>query len=323
MVQHVLVKEPEFFSMPSSSSNLRSFATWISTAAPAPTGIRRAPRIVVAAFEGWNDAGEVATDAAEELARQTQAEHIGTINEDEYYDFQMNRPVITRSEGSRGSLSWPSTKIFHSPAGTTTAQQPELYFMIGTEPSLNWRRFVDEILDAAEDWDADGIITIGALLADVPHSRPLTPTVSSTDDRVVDGMEGVATPNYEGPTGIIGVLAHQVVERGWPGLSSWVAVPHYVAQSPSPKALLSLLTRLEELLDLKLDFGSLSDDAAAWERGVNELAKEDPEVAAYIQRLEEARDTEELTEASGESIAREFQQYLKRRDEDPGDSRAN
>ncbi|GAA4472745.1 filament polymerization regulator ParJ [Enteractinococcus fodinae] len=299
----------------------QSFLGWLTQYTPALSGRTSRPaRILVAAFEGWSDAGDAATDAVEEIARQTNAELISELNQDEYYDYQVTRPVVTRNADGTGQVDWPRTRVFHALAGQAHPDQPELYFVLGTEPSLRWRQFVKEILDAAEQWDIDAVVVTGALLADVPHSRPLTPTKSSASQALRDALEGYLKPTYEGPTGITGVLTDASANRGWPTIATWVTVPHYVAQSPSPKAQLAMVRELEDLLGLRLQLKTLADDAAAWERGVNELAAEDPDVAAYIQQLEEARDTEQLPEASGEQIAKEFERYLKRRDEDGGGS---
>lgn len=301
------------------SGTNQSFLRWLAETTPALAGRASRPaRILVAAFEGWSDAGDVATDAVEEIARQTNADLLTEMHQDEYYDYQVTRPVVTRDADGSGSIDWPRTRVFHALAGQTHPDQPELYMVLGTEPSLRWRTFVQEILDAAEQWDIDAVVVIGALLADVPHSRPLTPTKSSASQSLRDALEGYRKPTYEGPTGITGVLTDESANRGWPTIATWVTVPHYVAQSPSPKAQLAMVKELEELLALRLHLKVLSDDAAAWERGVNELASEDPNVAAYIEQLEQARDTEELPEASGDQIAKEFERYLKRREEDGG-----
>lgn len=301
------------------SGNDQSFLDWLSSTTPALTGrASRAPRILLAAFEGWSDAGDAATDALEEVARQTNAELVAELNEDDYYDYQVSRPVVVRNPDGTSHIDWPRTKVWRAEAGYTHPDQPELYLVIGTEPSLKWRHFVKEILDAGEEWDIDAVIISGALLADVPHSRPLTPTKSSASAALRKELSGYRKPRYEGPTGITGVVTHEAIARGWPTVSAWVTVPHYVAQSPSPKAQLALVRELENLLDLRLNLRLLSDDAAAWERGVDELAAEDPDIFAYIQQLEQTRDAEHLPEASGEQIAKDFERYLQRRDEDGG-----
>ncbi|WGH93710.1 PAC2 family protein [Auritidibacter ignavus] len=301
---------------PDDREPVRSLPDYLHYRAEQPTYRSPGPlRIMVAAFEGWNDAGEAATDAVEELATQAHAEQYRQVNDDDYYDFQMTRPVVTRAENSLGQINWPQTRILHSAAGTTTEDQPDLYFMLGVEPSLRWRAFVSEIVEVAEDLDLDAVVMVGSYLSDVPHSRPLTATLFSTQSAVRAGLEDVLSPHYEGPTGITGVIAEEAARDGFTVLSVWSVVPHYVSQAPSPKAKLGLVTRLEELLGMRVEVGSLTEDAEAWERGVDELAEEDQEVSDYIRRLEKAQDTEELPEASGESIAREFERFLRRRDD--------
>ncbi|MEO5993115.1 MAG: PAC2 family protein, partial [Arthrobacter sp.] len=188
-------------------------------------------------------------------------------------------------------------------------------FVQGTEPSYKWRAYTAELLVHAEALNADYVILVGALLADVPHSRPI-PVSTSTDDPALRERMDLEASQYEGPVGIVGVLAEVALLAGLPTVSLWAAVPHYVAQAPSPKAQLALLHRIEELLQVPLDTQDLVEESDAWERGVDELATEDPEIAAYVRQLEEAKDTADLPEASGESIAREFERYLKRRGKD-------
>ena len=183
---------------------------------------------------------------------------------------------------------------------------------VGVEPNVRWRAFLEELFTAADAHDVDAVVTLGALLADVPHTRPLRarPTSPLVDVRVAVGAD---RPVYEGPTGIIGVIADEAARRGLPSLSLWGTVPHYVAQAPSPKTLLGLVEAVEDLLHVSVSTRGLEDDARAWQRGVDELAAEDPDVAAYVRQLEEAQDTQQLPEASGESIAREFERYLRGR----------
>ncbi|ASN51963.1 PAC2 family protein [Sinomonas sp. R1AF57] len=271
--------------------------------------------VMLAAFEGWNDAGEAASDALRFLRRQFDAQKVGATEADDYYDFQFTRPTVRRSGSGRRRIKWPTTKV-------STARVPghpvDLVFVQGTEPSYRWRAFTEELLEYVEDLEVDYLVVVGALLADVPHSRPIPVTATSENDELRERLSLEAS-QYEGPTGIVGVFADAADHHGTPTVSLWAAVPHYVAQAPSPKAQLALLHRIEEMLQIPLDTNELAEDAEAWERGVNELATEDPEVAAYIHQLEEAKDTADLPEATGESIAREFERYLKRRGkEGPG-----
>lgn len=269
------------------------------------------PRILLVAFEGWNDAGEAATDAVEEIGRQFDAQQVSVLNADEYYDYQVNRPVVTRLADGRSDIAWPQTRLLHCQSPETKA---DLFLMLGVEPNFRWKSFTAELLTTAAEHQIDAIVLVGALLSDTPHSRPLSPTLTAGDEELRSAV-GARAPSYEGPTGIVGVISATAEKVGTTTVSAWVPVPHYVSQSPSPKAQLALLQELEQLLEIRLNFQELADDAAAWERGVNELAEEDPEIGDYIRRLEQARDTEELPEASGESIAREFERYLKRRDQ--------
>jgi len=271
-----------------------------------------APRrytVMLAAFEGWNDAGEAATDAVKYLSRLWESHKVATVDPDLYYDFQFTRPVVHRTGSGERRIKWPTTKLTRSSVPDAPL---DIIFVHGVEPSYRWRAYTAELLAHAEELGVDCIILVGALLADVPHSRPIPVTVTSDDDDVRRALN-TETSQYEGPTGIVGVLADVASLAGIPTMSVWAAVPHYVGQSPSPKAELALLHRLEDILQVPLEVSVLSEEAEAWERGVDELATEDPEVAAYVRQLEEAKDTAELPEATGESIAREFERYLKKR----------
>ncbi|RJU00336.1 PAC2 family protein [Arthrobacter frigidicola] len=264
---------------------------------------------MLAAFEGWNDAGEAASDALRFVGRYLGSEKISTIDADEFYDFQFTRPLIKRNAAGQRRIKWPTTKISRASVPNSNI---DLILVHGVEPSYKWRAYTAELVASAKELKVDCIVLVGALLADVPHSRPIPVTVTSDDDLVRESLD-VEPSTYEGPIGIVGVLAEVGLLADIPTLSLWAAVPHYVGQSPSPKAQLALLNRLEELLQVSLETQLLSEESEAWERGVDELATEDPEVAAYVRQLEEAKDTVDLPEASGESIAREFERYLKKR----------
>jgi len=182
----------------------------------------------------------------------------------------------------------------------------------GIEPNMRWRQFCAELLAASEELGAELVVTVGALLADTPHTRPIPVSGTATEPEIADRMK-LEQSHYEGPTGIVGVFQDACTQAGLPAVSFWAAVPHYVAQPPCPKATLALLRRVEDMLDITVPLGDLPEDAKAWERGVDELASEDEEIGDYVRSLEETRDTAELPEASGEAIAREFERYLKRR----------
>jgi len=277
---------------------------------PVPEG--RRITVMLAAFEGWNDAGEAASDALRYLNKLWGGKKVGAIDADEYYDFQFTRPTIRRTAAGERKIKWPSTRIFKASVPDSNV---DVIFVQGTEPSYKWRAYTAELLVHAEALHVDYVILVGALLADVPHSRPI-PVSTSTDDAALRERMDLEASQYEGPVGIVGVLGEVALLAGLPTVSLWAAVPHYVAQAPSPKAQLALLHRVEELLQIPLDTTELVEEADAWERGVDELATEDPEIAAYVRQLEEAKDTADLPEASGESIAREFERYLKRRGKD-------
>jgi predicted ATP-grasp superfamily ATP-dependent carboligase len=269
--------------------------------------------VLIAAFEGWNDAGEAATGAVRHLAETWDAKVVAAFDPEDYYDLQVNRPRVV-IEGTRRRLSWPTTRIL---VATETGLDRDVVLVQGIEPSLRWRTFSVELLELAHQLGVSTILTVGALLAEVPHTRPI-PVTATSDDEAVMHRHDLETSRYEGPTGIVGVLGQLATDAGVPTMSVWAAVPHYAGGSPSPKATLALLGRIESLLGMTVPHGDLEESARAWERGVNELAETDDEVAEYVQSLEEAQDTADLPEASGDAIAREFERYLRGRDQDPG-----
>jgi predicted ATP-grasp superfamily ATP-dependent carboligase len=271
--------------------------------------------VMVAAFEGWNDAGEAASGAVAHLQRVWQATPLTELDPELYHDFQVNRPVVSLDDDGRRTLSWPTTRIY-------TASPPGSGRDVGIEPSMRWRAFVSEVLGLAEELGVSTLVTLAALLADVPHTRPI-PVTGTSEDAGLRERFAVEPSKYEGSTGIVGVLHDGAAAAGLPGLSLWAAVPHYVGQPPSPKATLALLRRVEETLDVTIPLEDLPEDARAWEHGVDELAEEDGEIGEYVRQLEDAKDTAELPEASGEAIAREFERYLRRRGDEPGPGRAS
>jgi predicted ATP-grasp superfamily ATP-dependent carboligase len=267
--------------------------------------------VMVAAFEGWNDAGEAASGAVAHLERIWGATQFAQLDPEDYHDFQVNRPAVVVLENGERQITWPTTRLYWaSPPGAAR----DVVLVRGIEPSMRWRSYVEEVLGHATDTRVGLMVTLGALLADVPHTRPIPVTVTSENPDLIARL-AVETSQYEGPTGIVGVLQDAAGRAGIGGLSLWAAVPHYVGQAPSPKATLALLRRVEELLDVTVPLADLPDDARAWEHGVDELAEEDSEISDYVRQLEEAKDTADLPEASGEAIAREFERYLRRRDD--------
>ncbi|GAA1183476.1 filament polymerization regulator ParJ [Ornithinimicrobium humiphilum] len=274
------------------------------------TGELRDP-VVIAAFEGWNDAGESASALVEHLATVWNAEVVAAVDPEDYYDFQVNRPQTVRVDGRR-TVRWPTTRIL---LAQDTPMGRDVLLVMGIEPSVRWRSFAGDILGYAVHQGAQMMVLLGALLADVPHTRPIPVSVSSDDPDLLASLEGIEPSTYEGPTGIVGVLADEAQHVDLPVLSCWAAVPHYAGGPPSPKASLALLGRVEELLDCVIDDSALAEEARAWEHGVDELAATDDEVAEYVRQLEDAQDTVELPEASGDAIAREFERYLRRRND--------
>jgi proteasome assembly chaperone (PAC2) family protein len=264
---------------------------------------------LIAAFEGWNDAGEAASGAVNHLGIAWQASPIGAMDPEDFYDFQVTRPVLEVSDGRTDRLVWPTTRL--------SLAQPEnmsrdLILVHGIEPNMRWRTFSDELVSSFTELGVELVILLGALLADSPHTRPVPVNAAASDTGLAAELH-VEPVDYKGPTGIVGVLQHVCAAAGIPSVSLWAAVPHYVAQPPSPKATLALLRGVEDILDVTLPLADLPEEARAWERGVDELAEQDAEVAEYVKTLEEAKDATDLPEASGDAIAREFERYLRRR----------
>ncbi|WP_380168146.1 PAC2 family protein [Jannaschia sp. R86511] len=272
-----------------------------------PAGAAGAP-LLVAAFRGWNDAADSASDAVTHLAESWGADVLAELDPEPYYDFQVNRPEAVIGEDGSRELVWPGTRVLRAEVHGRT-----VLLVDGTEPSTRWRSFCGEILALAAAHGVQRVFTLAALLTDVPHTRPIPVSVTTQDVATAERW-GLEVSTYEGPTGIVGVLQHEAARLGVGGVSLWAAVPHYVAQPPNPKASLALLSRLEDLTGLASPSADLGEEAEAWQRGVDELAADDEEIAEYVEQLEQARDTADLPEASGEAIAREFEKYLRRRE---------
>lgn len=278
---------------------------------------------LVAAFQGWNDAGDAATDAVRWLARRFEAREFAALDIEEYLDFQAARPTVELVDGVLRMVEWPSLTFSAAAAGR------DLVLLLGVEPNLRWRAFSEDVVSVARRTGCEMIVTLGALLGDAPHSRPVRCTGSATDE-VLAARLGMQRSRYEGPTGIVGVLHDSVRRAGFASASIWAPVPHYVASPPNPKATHALLDKLASLLDLDLDLTDLEIAAAAWERSVSEVVQADGDVSAYVANLEarydaavaslvdddEQEDDEEdwLDEddlPSGESLAADFERYLR------------
>jgi proteasome assembly chaperone (PAC2) family protein len=283
-----------------------------------PDGLR-APALICA-FKGWNDAGDAASAALQFVGGALQATSFARLDPEEFFDFQAARPQIRLVEGRTREITWPSVEVYEARAPRAPR---DLVLLAGPEPSMRWRTFCQAVVELAEALGAQMVVTLGALLADVPHTRPVHVTGLSSDEALVERL-GVQSGNYEGPTGIVGVLHGACGAAGLPSASLWASVPHYVAAAPNPKAALALVRRLELLVGVTVDAGELEQAASDYERQVSLAVQSDPDVQAFVERLERAADEEEpdldpSELPSGDVIAREFQRFLRQRG--PGDPR--
>ena len=277
-----------------------------------PDGLR-APALVCA-FTGWNDAGDAASAAIQFLGSSLGAARFARIDPEEYFDFQATRPKVRLVDGTHREIEWPEVEIY---AARIPRAPRDLVLLTGPEPSMRWRSFCRLIVDLAEALGTQLVVTMGALLADVPHSRPV-PITGMTSDDALTGRLGLSRTSYEGPTGIVGVLHASCQQAGLPSASLWASVPHYVAAAPNPKAALALVRKFESLVGVTVDASELESAAADYERQVSLAVQSDPDVQAFVERLEKAAaeeeeevDPQELP--SGDVIAREFQRFLRQR----------
>ncbi|WP_409332489.1 PAC2 family protein [Trujillonella humicola] len=269
--------------------------------------------VVVVAFEGWNDAGDAATGALEHLELIWDASPLAALDPEDYYDFQVNRPTVSLVGGVSRRIEWPTTRVSVArPPGSDR----DVVLIRGIEPNMRWRSFCDELIELCRELDVRNVVALGALLADTPHTRPVPVTGSAYDTESAERW-GLETSRYEGPTGILGVFQDACVQAGLPAISFWAAVPHYVSQPPSPRATVALLQRVEEVLELTVPLGALPQQAEEWVKTVDEMAQEDDEVVEYVRSLEERATEVDLSQANGDSIAREFERYLRRRGSSP------
>src|ERR1700691_1533311 len=272
----------------------------------------RAPAMICA-FQGWNDAGDSASTAVSFLARALEADRFARIDSQEFYDFQANRPSVRLTEGNYEEVTWPTVEGFEAFAPRATR---DLVLVQGGEPSMRWRASSAHILDLAEALGVQVVVSLGALLGDVAHSRPVTMTGCASDPSLVSRL-GITPSTYEGPTGIVGVLHHTCVQAGLPSATIWAGVPHYVAAAANPKAALALLRRVEGLVGVSVDVSELELASADYERQVGIAVSSDPDIQAFVERLEQEADAE--AEASpkevpdGDTLEREFQRFLKQR----------
>ena len=275
-----------------------------------PDGLR-APAIICA-FSGWNDAGDAASAALTFIGESLGAERFARIDPEDFYDFQSTRPQVSFGDGGKREITWPGIEIF---AARVPRAPRDLILVQGPEPSMRWRSFSQLIIDLAEALGTQLVVTMGALLADVPHSHPVSITGLASDDALVDKIS-LAETTYEGPTGIVGVLHTACCDAGLPSASLWASVPHYVAAAPNPKAALALVRKIESLVAVSVDATDLENATGDYERQVSRAVQSDPEVQAFVERLEEAagQDTASFAPGdlpSGDTIASEFQRFLR------------
>jgi predicted ATP-grasp superfamily ATP-dependent carboligase len=277
--------------------------------------------VLVAAFRGWNDGGQGATLAGGYLARLWGATRFADIDPEGFVDFQATRPHVSLDEGMTRRIEWPEN-VFYKAAIAELNRDAVL--LLGVEPSHRWRTFSDLVVALARDLGVELVVTLGALLADVPHTRPAPVTGAASDPKLVEEL-GLQQSRYEGPTGIVGVLHDACRRAGLPSVSLWSAVPHYVSLAPSPRAARALCERLGDLLGARIDVSELVEAEAAYAEQVSEAVASDPDTAAYVEELEQRADTlEELTQEedipSGDSIAAELTRFLREREkpEDEG-----
>jgi len=267
----------------------------------------------VCAFQGWNDAGDAASSAVSFLASSLTASRFARVDPEEFYDFQANRPCIRFGENEKREIKWPTVEIFEA---TAPRAPRDLVLVQGVEPSMRWRSFSANIVDLAEALGVQIVVSLGALLGDVPHTRPVSMSGHASDAALLERL-GIQPSAYEGPTGIVGVLHTACADAGIPSASLWAAVPHYVAAATNPKAALALLRRVESLVGVSVDVSELEAAAADYERQVGLAVQSDPDIQAFVERLELAADSEEETGPedvpSGDVIAREFQRFLRQR----------
>jgi hypothetical protein len=266
-------------------------------------------RTLIVAFEGWNDAGEAASGTARLLIQAISGQSVYSTDSQTYYDFQFARPQVFLNSLGKREFKWPTATIFRP-------ELPDLFdlrVLLGVEPSRNWNDFSKELADAVDAEEIDSVIFLGAMLADAPHTRPISITSTTTNEAVA--LETSAEISmYEGPVGILSVLAAEFETRGLPTLFLWAAVPHYVHNGPVPKATLALISSLESQLNIEFDHGDLANQVFVWERAVDELAEGDEDLAEYVAALEKTRD--EIDGATGDTIAAEVEKFLRDSDDD-------
>jgi len=271
---------------------------------------------LIAAFRGWNDGGQGASLAAGYLAKLWGAERFAEVDPENFFDFQATRPHVTLEEGVTRRIDWPATVFYH---GRPPGLDHDVVLLLGIEPNLRWRTFTDIVVGFAKELGTELVVTLGALLADVPHTRPCPVTGTASDEQLVERL-GLSASRYEGPTGVVGVLHDACRGVDLPSVSLWAAVPHYVSLTPSPRAALALCERLGDLLGTSIETEELEEASSAYVDQVSEAVSSDPDTATYVEELE-ARADEILEEdvPSGEALAAELTRFLRNRERGNGE----
>ena len=264
--------------------------------------------VVIASFRGWNDAGDSASTAASYLAERWLLDAVAEIDPEEFFNFTETRPEVRLDDDGQRVIDWPENRFY---AGTVPGTSQDVVILTGTEPQLRWRTFCGLIVDVAESFGADMVVTLGALLTDIPHTRPTSIMGTAEDDELIDRLD-LRRSTYEGPTGIVGTLHQQCTDRGLPTVSLWSAVPSYVPGSPSPKAQLALIERTAVLLDVGITATELEIASAEYERQIDALVEDDEESAEYVGALERAYDASELDDDS-DTLVDEVERFLRER----------
>jgi len=270
--------------------------------------------VLVCAFRGWNDGGQGATLAANFLATAWKAERFADIDPENFFDFQVTRPNVSLVDGATRRLEWPETTFMHAPI---PGLERDSVILLGIEPNLRWRRFGELVAGLAEEVGVELVVTLGSLLADVPHTRPSPVTGSASDQHLIEEL-GLERSRYEGPTGIVGVLHDAFYRRGIPAVSLWAAVPHYVSLAPSPRAALALCDRLGSLLGASIDTSELEEASDKYAEQVSQAVATDEETSAYVEELEQRSDEIAAQDVSGETLAAELTRFLRERERGNG-----
>lgn len=276
-------------------------------------------RVLVVAFEGWNDATEAASTAGRIIAKQLAAEQVAAIDPEDYFDFQFSRPLAQFDEEGNRIFVWPGAEylVVPVPEDAAAADYSRISLLLGAEPSRRWLGFAAEIVELALDREVDTVLFLGAMLADAPHTRPILVHRSSPNPEFQLALD-IEPSTYEGPVGITSILSHAFFSEGLQCLSLWAAVPHYVHNSASPKAALALISEFENLTGVHIDTAELSAEAFSWERGIDELVAEDSDLGGYIAELEKQRDASDSAQGSGDALAAEFERYLQQHPTEDG-----